>query len=222
MNRAAPKARSPSEFSRRVGTWITCITAGLLLGLLLLQDHGVELAGAFLQLAFEDRHLLRRGQGAAGPGAARLTRCAAAGGIATRVAAALGASPSGAATGVSATAFTHGAAFAGTPGLLALSAFTALAHGLFHGTHGLVEGGFVVAHIRQGVTVAGGALSEPGVARRGVARRGIACRRIACRTAFATGTGGVLHARFAAFTAFARKFSLGEVAQVAVAAALAA
>jgi hypothetical protein len=121
---------------------------------------------------------------------------------------------------VSATAFTHGAAFAGTPGLLALSAFTALAHGLFQGTHGLFEGGFVVAHIRQGVTVAGGALSEPGVARRGIARR--RGRRIACRTAFATGTGGVLHARFAAFTAFARKFSLGEVAQVAVAAALAA
>ena len=174
-------------------------------GLLLLQDHGIELAGALLELAFQDRYLLRGCDGsAAAIGSAtwhawNTAAIATAG--ATRAATARGA----VATGVGFPGRAAGAARAAgsTAAWCAAGLARGLTHGLFRIAQHLLQAGFVIAHVGQAVAAAG-VVTETGFTGTGLLTR--------------LTTGAFLHAGFAGATALTGELPLGKLAHVALAA----
>lgn len=177
------------------------LAGGTALGLLFFQDHGIEFAGTFFQLAVEYCHLLSRGQWA--PAALALTGGAPWYAIGTAAGLAiLAACLSG---GVRLPVACRAAARGTTAAALA-SLTGRFAHGFFHGPQHFFETG-LVAHIGQGFTAAG-RIAETGVT--------------GLSSIPGLSAGAVLKARLGAarslFGAFPGKFALGEFSQVTAAA----
>ncbi len=168
---------------------------GTSLGGLLLQYHRVEFTRAFLELAIQDRHLLRRSQRAAGATARRLA-------AATAVIAATGTALSIGAAGPAATRLF----LAGGTALGAALAIARVTHSLFHRTQYFLETRFV-AEIRNALP------GSRGIAKAGFGGPGLVSRATGGFEAWFAGTGLRLIAGAAGITG---KLSLGKLTQVAL------